>query len=91
MGSKNPQATKRIMSEWRELRNEMGSEFYAAPLDDNLFEWHFTLRGPAESDFARGLYHGRIMLPTDYPFRPPDVQFLTPNGRWETDTMVRRG
>ncbi|WFD33708.1 E2 ubiquitin-conjugating enzyme [Malassezia cuniculi] len=88
MGSINPKATKRILSEWRELREDKSFEFYAAPLEDNIFEWHFTLRGPADSDFEGGAYHGRIILPTEYPFRPPDIQFLTPNGRWATDTKI---
>ena len=35
------------------------------------------------------MYHGKILLPTEYPFRPPDVLFLTPNGRYEVDTKVR--
>lgn len=35
------------------------------------------------------MYHGKILLPTEYPFRPPDVLFLTPNGRYEVNTKVR--
>lgn len=55
---------------------------------ENMFEWHFTLRGPVDSPFAEGLYHGKVLLPTDYPFRPPHLVFLTPNGRWKVDTKV---
>lgn len=55
---------------------------------DNLFEWHFTMRGPKDTVFGEGMYHGKILLPTEYPFRPPDVMFLTPNGRWEVNTKV---
>lgn len=40
--------------------------FTAAPCEDNLFEWHFTIRGPPDSDFAGGRYHGRILLPSQY-------------------------
>lgn len=62
---------------------------YASSLiQDNLFEWHFTLRGPKDTVFEEGLYHGKILLPTEYPFRPPDVLFLTPNGRWEVNQKV---
>ena len=28
------------------------SDYFAAPLEDNLFEWHFTVRGPEDTDFA---------------------------------------
>lgn len=44
---------------------------------DNIFEWHFTLRGPRGTDFEGGVYHGKILLPDDYPFKPPDIIFLT--------------
>lgn len=44
---------------------------------DNLFEWHFTVRGPADTDFDGGIYHGRILLPVDYPMKPPSVILLT--------------
>lgn len=91
MEARNPHAAKRIMSELRELRRETAAEFHAVPLESNLFEWHFTLRGPEESEYAGGAYHGHIILPSEYPFRPPHVQFATPNGRWEIDTKVRNG
>jgi len=79
---------KRILSEAREF-NETDTEFTANPLEDNIFEWHFTLRGPSSSEFQEGIYHGRILLPAEYPFRPPDVMLMTPNGRWELNKKVR--
>ena len=44
---------------------------------DNLFEWHFTIRGPVDSEFDGGLYHGRIVLPPEYPMKPPSIIILT--------------
>jgi len=44
---------------------------------DNLFEWHFTIRGPADSEFDGGIYHGRIILPPEYPMKPPSIIILT--------------
>lgn len=35
-----------------------------------------------------GKYHGKIQLPTDYPFKPPDIVFLTPSGRFSTGRKV---
>lgn len=96
MSKKNASAMKRIMSEMQELANDTSLEYAAAPTEvrrthlwqDNLFEWHFTLRGPRGTEFERGMYHGKILLPTDYPFRPPDLVFLTPSGRWEVNNKV---
>jgi ubiquitin-conjugating enzyme E2 J1 len=42
-----------------------------------MFDWHFTLRGPRETEFEGGIYHGRILLPSDYPFKPPNIILLT--------------
>lgn len=62
----------------------------AAPLESNLFEWHFTLLGPPGTEFERGIYHGRITLPPQYPMMAPDLVMLTPNGRWEVNKKVSR-
>lgn len=49
---------------------------------------HFTIRGADGTDFQGGLYHGRILLPTDYPFKPPNIVFMNPSGRFETGVKV---
>jgi ubiquitin-protein ligase len=51
-------------------------------------EWHCTIRGPPDTDFEGGVYHFRILLPAEYPFRPPSIMMLTPNGRFELNTKV---
>ncbi|KAG8011031.1 Ubiquitin-conjugating enzyme E2 J1, partial [Nibea albiflora] len=57
-------------------------------LQDNLFEWHFSVRGPPDSDFDGGVYHGRIVLPPEYPMKPPSIILLTPNGRFEVGKKI---
>lgn len=80
-------AVKRLMREAQELR-EATEEYFAQPLDDNLFEWHFTVRGPPDSEFEGGIYHGRVILPPDYPMKPPSIILLTPNGRFEINKKI---
>lgn len=80
-------AVKRLMREAAELSSPT-SEFFAAPLDDNLFEWHFTVRGPSDTEFQGGVYHGRIIVPPEYPMKPPDIIVLTPNGRFEVGKKI---
>jgi len=53
-----------------------------------LFEWHFTILGPKDSEFEGGHYHGRIILPTEYPMKPPSIIMLTPNGRFELHQKI---
>ncbi|KAG7213594.1 hypothetical protein KM043_002848 [Ampulex compressa] len=84
--AKSP-AVKRLMREAQEL-HEATEEYYAYPLEDNLFEWHFTIQGPPSTDFEGGVYHGRILLPPEYPMRPPNIILLTPNGRFEINKKI---
>lgn len=76
------------MQEARELANDPSTDYTAAPLEDDIFEWHCTLRGSPGTEFEGGLYHVRILLPAEYPFRPPSLMVLTPNGRFELNTKV---
>ncbi|KAJ4929250.1 hypothetical protein JOQ06_004861 [Pogonophryne albipinna] len=85
------------MKEAAELRDPT-EHYHAQPLedrplsgstaDDNLFEWHFSVRGPPDSDFDGGVYHGRIVLPPEYPMKPPSIILLTPNGRFEVGKKI---
>lgn len=35
-----------------------------------------------------GIYHGRIIMPPEYPFKPPAFVMLTPSGRFETGVKI---
>ncbi|KAF2185848.1 UBC-like protein [Zopfia rhizophila CBS 207.26] len=86
--TKNP-TIKRILKEASELASNASPDYHAEPLEDNLFEWHFTLRGPpSPSPYDNGIYHGRIVLPPTYPLRPPSFRFLTPTGRFEVNREI---
>ena len=78
---------KRLMREAAELAQPT-EHYFAAPLDDNLFEWHFTVRGQEGTSFGGGIYHGRIIFPPEYPLKPPSVILLTPNGRFEINRRI---
>jgi ubiquitin-conjugating enzyme E2 J1 len=85
--SKSP-SLRRIQADIRELLMEPSDRYHAAPLENDMFEWHFTIRGAQDTDFEGGFYHGRILLPPEYPFKPPNIIFLTPSGRFETGVKV---
>ncbi|KAH6845418.1 ubiquitin-conjugating enzyme/RWD-like protein [Chaetomium sp. MPI-CAGE-AT-0009] len=85
--SKSP-TIRRILREAHELTTTPSADYHAEPLETDLFEWHFTLRGPPASPFEHGIYHGRIVLPPGYPLRPPSFRFLTPSGRFETNREI---
>ncbi|KAK1279528.1 Ubiquitin-conjugating enzyme E2 32 [Acorus gramineus] len=81
-------AVKRILQELKEMQSNPSDDFMSLPLEDNIFEWQFAIRGPRETEFEGGIYHGRIQLPAEYPFKPPSFMLLSPNGRFETQTKI---
>ena len=86
--SSNP-AVKRILREACEIAEAAPTpDFDAKPLDGNLFEWHFTIRGPPGTAFEGGRYHGRITLPPEYPFKPPSIALLNASGRFSVGKKI---
>lgn len=70
------------------MQSNPSDDFMSLPLEENIFEWQFAIRGPGDTEFEGGIYHGRIQLPAEYPFKPPSFMLLTPNGRFETQTKI---
>ncbi|RCI13480.1 hypothetical protein L249_5489 [Ophiocordyceps polyrhachis-furcata BCC 54312] len=87
VSTKSP-TIRRILREAAEISNSPSPDYTAEPLDSDLFEWHFTFRGPPNSVYSQGIYHGRIILPPTYPLRPPSFRFTTPNGRFEANREI---
>ncbi|XP_052148813.1 ubiquitin-conjugating enzyme E2 32 [Oryza glaberrima] len=83
----NP-AVKRILQEVKEMQSNPSPDFMAMPLEEDIFEWQFAILGPRDSEFEGGIYHGRIQLPSDYPFKPPSFMLLTPSGRFEIQKKI---
>ncbi|WVQ63639.1 uncharacterized protein L199_001792 [Kwoniella botswanensis] len=61
---------------------------WACPEEKNILDWHFIIRGPPDTPYEGGEYHGLIWFPSDYPFKPPDVKMFTPSGRFETGHKI---
>lgn len=60
----------------------------AQPSESNILEWHYLIYGPPNSPYHNGLYHGKLVFPRDYPYRPPAIYIVTPNGRFKTNTKL---
>jgi ubiquitin-protein ligase len=79
-------ASKRLQ---RELAGATKEALYrVAPLETNILNFHFVLRGAPETAYEGGYYHGELKFPTEYPLKPPGILFHTPNGRFEINTRL---
>jgi hypothetical protein len=56
----------------------------AAPSSPHTSPYHHDHRHHHRTQ--GGMYHGRILLPADYPFKPPSFMMLSPSGRFEVMT-----
>lgn len=43
----------------------------------DLTRWRGQIVGPKDSPFEGGIFNLDIHIPADYPFKPPDIKFLT--------------
>jgi ubiquitin-conjugating enzyme E2 J2 len=58
---------RRIMKEFENLRKNPNPNILALPMPSNIFNWHFLIFGLKDSPFEGGFYHGKLILPSEYP------------------------
>ena len=76
-------APSRLHREFVTLMREPIPFISAAPLPHDVLDWRYVISGPAATPFEGGFFYGKLLFPADYPFRPPSIFMLTPNGRFK--------
>lgn len=79
------QAHKRLTKEFLTIEKQPIPLIQTKPLEANILEWHYLITGPKDSPYEGGEYYGKVIFPSDYPFKPPAIKMITPNGRFKTD------
>lgn len=72
---------RRLQNEVRridEQRETYKNMFHLKMIDDNMYHWNAELYGPEDSLYEAKQFNLDIQLPSDYPFSPPRVKFITP-------------
>uniref|UniRef100_A0A0C9S7H5 TSA: Wollemia nobilis Ref_Wollemi_Transcript_13532_1101 transcribed RNA sequence n=1 Tax=Wollemia nobilis TaxID=56998 RepID=A0A0C9S7H5_9CONI len=79
---------KRLQKEFRALCKEPVPNVVARPLPSDILEWHYVLEGSEGTPFAGGVYYGKVKFPPEYPYKPPGISMITPNGRFATHKRI---
>ncbi|OQR99515.1 ubiquitin-conjugating enzyme E2 [Thraustotheca clavata] len=79
-------ATTRLRKEYVLLKKTPVDNIEAVPLENNILEWHYVIRGV--EIYEGGFYHGKLVFPQEYPMKPPAVYMITPNGRFKPNTKL---
>ena len=80
--------TKRLHNEYKKFYQSPPENIQARIKESLILEWHFLFTGLNGTPFEGGEYHGMLMFSEDYPFSPPSIRFITPNGRFKTNERV---
>jgi len=81
---------RRLTKELRALQKDpmKNPKIEVMPLESNILEMHYVIEGSADTPYAGGIYHGKLVFPKDYPLKPPSVIMLTPSGRFQPNRRL---
>jgi ubiquitin-conjugating enzyme E2 D/E len=68
---------KRLQKELLDMQKDDTPNLSAGPINDNLFEWEAVILGPVGTPYEGGVFYLNISIPSNYPFKPPNVIFKT--------------
>eukprot|EP00759_Apiculatamorpha_spiralis_P023821 PhF_6_TR27363/c1_g1_i1/m.40232/K06689/UBE2D, UBC4, UBC5; ubiquitin-conjugating enzyme E2 D len=72
---------KRMLKEVRDMEKEpphlLYSDISVGRNPGDLFHWTASVQGPKDSLYEGGVFFLDIKIPEDYPFKPPEVRFVT--------------
>lgn len=85
---KSSSATARLKQDYLRLKKDPVPYITAEPLPTNILEWHYVVCGPENSPYEGGYYHGKLVFPREFPFKPPSIYMITPNGRFRTNKKL---
>jgi ubiquitin-conjugating enzyme E2 J2 len=81
-------AIRRLRKEYQLLQATPEFGLVAAPLETNVLEWHFVLFGSSETPYQGGIYHGKLVFPTNFPMKPPSIMMITESGRFAVNRKI---
>jgi len=84
----NKTCVVRLKRELAALLKSPPPNIIALPHSSNILEWHYVIFGPKDTPYEGGEYHGKIVFPIEYPYKPPSIYMITPNGRFKPNVRL---
>jgi len=72
---------RRLENEFADLAKNPVENFELMKYPLKPLQWHFVFRGPKNTPFENGEYHGDLFFKNIFPFNPPILTFNFYNGR----------
>lgn len=85
---KNSSAVSRLQQDYLRLKKDPVPYIVAEPLHSNILQWHYVVKGPENTPYEGGYYHGKLVFPREFPFKPPSIYMLTPSGRFVVNSRL---
>lgn len=79
---------RRLQKEYKLMVENPTPYIKAQPSEANILEWHYLITGPPNTPYEGGQYHGTLSFTHEYPFKPPAIRMVTPNGRFQPNTRL---
>ena len=70
-------AIRRLKKEYNDFKKDPPSNCDAVIVASNYNHWEGTILGPSSSPYQGGIFKLDIIIPSDYPFKPPKIAFKT--------------
>ena len=67
----------RIKKEYQDLQKEKNSNVQVKLVNNDIRHWKGRIKGPIDTCYQGGIFDVDIIIPNEYPFKPPKMKFDT--------------
>ena len=67
----------RIKKEYQDLQKEKNSNVLVKLVNNDIRHWKGRIKGPIDTCYQGGIFDVDIVIPNEYPFKPPKMKFDT--------------